>query len=144
MLSWLQYQQCAKRPSISGIPLCSSLRGGAKGGGAFLGFKHPSNFRHTCNAPMPVHYSGVFGSAPTPHTSSRFRLPVRHPVSRGGRAIGDHGNAAQVSISQCLASRKSCQGNHSDKTTTCHKRPLNPGQTDTISSQMNLDEATTW
>ena len=37
-----------------------------------------------------------------------------------------------------------CQGNHSDKATTCPRRPLQPGQRDAISSQLTLDKATTW
>ena len=43
----------------------------------------------------------------------------------------------------CMYS-KTCQGDHSDKATTCPKRPLEPGPRDAISSQLTLDKETTW
>ena len=37
---------------------------------------------------------------------------------------------------------KTCQGDHSDKATTCPRRPLQPGPRDAISGQMTLDKET--
>ena len=39
---------------------------------------------------------------------------------------------------------KTGQGDHSDKATTCPRRPLKPGPRDVISSQMTPDKEITW
>ena len=39
---------------------------------------------------------------------------------------------------------KTCQGDHSNKATTCPRRPLKLGSRNAISSQMTLDKETTW
>ena len=92
------------------------------------------------------------------YTCTCIGIPATHSVSlsTGPRSYPSLGPAVQknknilTKLTMLLrgtisGEHKTCQGDHSDRATTCHRIPLQPGPRDAISRQPNeLAKETTW